>query len=310
MEVGEKNNCVNQEKHYMENRLIASSKLILLDVDDYEGGSAVFQRFRIKDSYEPRSKANHGRYRILIESPIIYSSEDLIRVEEKTRNLAILISSLLKCVIGQALNTTENTIDTFTKQVFFSGQMPLGWNSNYKEVKACLDGDSRLSVDLQGVIEHYCIIEKSPFNELIKALKAYPKLPIQMKDLLVIMNEVDWVSNTSRYMLIGKGLEIIDSFHPLEKKNDDRIHRLFPEIEYLFKGVTLKKLFELANYRKESRHYVGNKKTMTPHQSMTQKELKLYYYCSNLLFVNVLRKALGLQVKAFTMEGKKKGRIN
>lgn len=287
----------------MENRLITTSKQLLLDFDNYEEGRSIIRGFRIKDSYEPRSKVEHGHYKIIIESPIIRSIDSLAETEDRTRHLVELVSNLLKCVIGQAINITENAADTFTTQVLFPGQMPLGWSSNYKELKANLDKNRRIVVSIQGVLEHYYVIERSPFNELIRAIKAYPRLPGQLKDLLVIMNEVDLVSNTSRYMLIGKGLEIVNSFYPLEKKKDDRIHQLFPEIDYLFNGITIKKLFELANNRKESRHYVLNNKTKTPHHSMTIDELKQYYYCSNLLFVNVLRKALGLKVKAIAMEG-------
>ena len=284
----------------MRNCLIITSKPLLIDIDSYEAGSTIVRGYHIKDSYEQLDSINHGRYRIIIRSPEICNEDELEKAVVETRTLVNIITLLLKCIIGESINTSENAIDSFTKELIFFDQMPEGWTSNYGEIKERIENQKKVKIYIKGWAEHYFHLKESPLNDLIKALNSYDKLPMPHRDLLSIINEIDIVSKTSRYMLIGKGLEIVNSLYPHEnKKKDDRIQRFFPEISDLFEGITIKKLFELANARRESRHYIANKKTCAPHPQMTERELKRYYQCSNLLFFNVIRKALGLNVMRF-----------
>ena len=281
----------------MSNHLIITSKPLLIDINSYEAGRAIIRGYKILDSYDPQDSLNHGRYRIIIKSPSICCEDELEKAAEEIRTLINDITLLLKCILGESINVSDNVFDSFTKEVIFIDQMPIGWTSNYQEIKKRIEKQEKIKILVKGWVEHYFHLKESPFNDLIKALNSYDKLTMQHRDLLSIINEIDIVSKTSRYMLIGKGLEIVDSFYPLEhNRKDNRIQHLFPECTGLFKGITLKKLLELANTRRESRHYIADKKTSTPHPQMTEKELKRYYQSSNLLFINVLRKALGLEV--------------
>lgn len=281
----------------MDDSLLTYSKEIYIDLHNYHKGHATFQGYTLSDDYVRPDKIDHGRYRIIIESPIIKDEEDLYQAVEKTREIARTITLLAKCVIGEAINTPENTVDSFTKRVVFPEEMPLGWKSNYVALKEMLDKDKTVRISAVGTPRHYYVLEKSPFEDIVKALKGYNKLSESMKDLLVIMNDVDLITDSSRYMLIGKALEIVDAMDPLKhtkKEQDNRICNSFPEIADKFNGITLKKLIKLSNTRKESRHYVDKKKTIT-HQGMTYEERKDFYYYSTLLCINLIRKALGLQ---------------
>ena len=183
--------------------------------------------------------------------------------------------------------------------------MPSGWESNYSALKEMLDKDKAVRISAIGTPKHYFVLEKSPFEDIVKALKGFNKLTEPMKDLLVIMNDVDLITDSSRYMLIGKALEIVDAMYPLNhQKQDRRINDLFPEIADRFNGMTLKALIGLSNSRKESRHYVDKKKTIT-HQGMTYEERKDFYYYSNLLCLNLIRKDLDLQPFYFEKPCKK-----
>ena len=280
-------------------RLISTSKTLLIDIDHYYEGHAVLNGYRIYDSYKQKTGYNHGQYKLTIESPIISCDDILYKAYEKVYDLADTITLLLKCILGEAINTSPRYSNFFTLRALPVGEMPQGWTSNYEDVNDWLHKDDRLKVSIKGFFEHFFVMKDSPFEVLIKALEKYPSLPDHLKALLVITNDVDLVSDSSRYMLIGKGIEIVNAIYPYERnrnKGDNRIREYFPEIEPLFQGVTLKKLFDLANKRIESRHYVVNKNDVRPHPEMTEEELKQYYYCSNLLCINVIRKALGLEL--------------
>lgn len=282
----------------MNNSLITYSKEIYIDLHNYHKGHATFQGYTLSDDYVRPDKIDHGRYRIIIESPIIKDEEDLYQAVEKTREITRTITLLAKCVFGEAINTPENTVDSFTKRILFPGEMPSGWESNYATLKEMLDKDKTVRIRAVGTPRHYFVLEKSPFEDIAKALKGFNKLSEPMKDLLVIMNDVDLITDSSRYMLLGKALEIVDAMKPLKLKRqeqDNRICDLFPEIADKFNGMTLKALKGLSNTRKESRHYIYDKTNIIPHQGMTYGERKDFYYYSTLLCLNLIRKALGLR---------------
>lgn len=280
-------------------RLISTSKTLLIDIDHYYEGCAVFNDYRIYDSYKQRTEFSHGQYKLTIESPIISSDDVLYKAYEKAYELAGIVTLLLKCILGEAINTSPRYSNFFTLRALPVGEMPQGWTSNYEDVNDWLHKDDRLKVSIKGFFEHFFVMKDSPFEDLIKALEKYPSLPDHLKELLVITNDMDLVSDSSRYMLIGKGLEIVNAAYPYKRnrnKGDHRIRDYFPEIEPLFDGVTLEHLLFLSNKKRETRHYVVNRNSIDPHPEMTEEELKQYYYCSNLLCINVIRKALDLEL--------------
>lgn len=290
----------------MNNSLITYSKDIYIDLNNYHKGHATFQGYTLSDDYVRPDRVEHGRYRIIIESSIIKDEEELYQAVEKTWEMARSMTLLAKCVFGEAINTPEDTVDSFTKRIVFPGEMPIGWKSNYVTLKENFDKAKTLRITARGTPRHFFVLKNSPFEEIVKALKEINKLTEPMKDLLVIMNDVDLITDSSRYMLLGKALEIVDAMYPLNHKRiDNRIRDLFPEIADKFNGMTLKSLIGLSNTRKESRHYINVKSAIIPHQGMTYGERKDFYYYSNLLCLNLIRKALGLQPFFFEKPCKK-----
>ena len=115
------------------------------------------------------------------------------------------------------------------------------------------------------------------------------------------MNDADLASFTSRYMLLSKALEMINAMYPL-KGTDNRIQTLLPELVDKFDGMTLKDLMNLANNRKETRHYVDRSDDSLSHPAMSEDELKLFYSKSNQLCLNILRRSLGLGLVDFSAD--------
>ena len=283
----------------MENRLIITSNPLLIDLQNYQQGHSVIQGFRLTDVYEPKQSIHHGQYRLVIESPIIRTEDDLSEAHRKGYSIANSLTLVLKCIIGEAMNTSPFYVKSFTMQAILYKDMPQGWTSNFVAVKNEFDKTKRIKVDFEAVFEHYVEMPNSPFEDIVKAVNGYPKLSDSLKELLLLINEADLVSSSSRYVLLGKALDIVNSIYPYNHLHkDNRINEVFPDLEASFEGVTLKKLLEWANTRQEARHFLN--KQQTPHPQMTDDERKRYYECTNLFCINVIRKALGLEIVEFT----------
>ena len=287
----------------MSSFLYAESKVIKLDINHYTPGRAIINNsYIIKDSYIPRKGFEHGKYTLSIESPIIRAESDLKRISSQTNEIIQRISLLTKCILFEALNTSEREIDSFTKELILEGECPAGWTTNYLQIKKDLQRKNTITSEITVTPNHFIEMEDSPFSEFILALSNYPSINQAVSDLLLFYNDADSVSFTARYMLLSKGLEIIDSIFPLEhRRHDNRIECFFPELIESFGKTTIKDLLALANQRKETRHYISNKQNVLSHPSMTEDELKQFYYLSNLLCVNTVRKELGLTIKTYTL---------
>ncbi len=90
----------------MENRLIITSNPLLIDLQNYQQGHSVIQGFRLTDVYEPKQSIHHGQYRLVIESPIIRTEDDLSAAHRKGYSIANSLTLVLKCIIGEAMNTS------------------------------------------------------------------------------------------------------------------------------------------------------------------------------------------------------------
>lgn len=284
----------------MNSILVTNSKPILLDLDNYAEGKSTIKGYLIKDSYSfPKTKVDHGQYRIIIESPIIRDDSDLSRHLNAIKGIAQRLTILSKCILGEALNTSPWETDVFTKQIELIGQMPLGWESNYNLVQKELDKKKRLTMHVEVEPHHFWKLPAPPFKDYLVAFKAFPRLKTIERDLLQILNDVDLVSFTGRYMLLGKAIEMVDSMYPFTNGKDDRIQTILPELSEQFNGVTIKTLRGLANTRRETRHYVQQSNKSISHPAMSGEELKLFYSMTNQLCLNIIRRSLGLGLVNF-----------
>ena len=287
----------------MNNILIAKSKPILLDLDNYIEGKSTIKGYLIKDTYSfPKTKIDHGQYQIIVESPIIRDDSDFSRHLNAIKGIVQRLTILSKCIIGEAFNTSPWDMDIFTKRIELIGEMPLGWESNYDLVRKELDKKKRLTVHIEVEPNHYCRLSASPFNDYLTAFKAFSHLKTIERDLLQILNDADLVSTTGRYMLLSKALEMVNAMYPLTKHKDDRIQTILPELSEQFKGITLKQLMGLANTRRETRHYVDKSSESLSHQAMSEEERKLFYLMTNQLCLNIIRRSLGLGLVNFSTD--------
>ena len=183
-----KTNLYGHSDDWDQDRLIAKSKPILLDLDNYSEGKSTIKGYLIKDTYSfPKTKVDHGQYQIIVESPIIRDDSDLSRHQNAIKGIAQRLTILSKCIVGEALNTSPWETDVFTKKIELIGQMPLGWESNYELVQKELDKKKRLTMHVEVEPQHFYNLPASPFNDYLAAFKAFPRLKTIERDLLQIL---------------------------------------------------------------------------------------------------------------------------
>ena len=276
--------------------LVYTSNGFALDIDQYESNSFIWQGWIIKDSYTEPNKTNHGCYKLIVCSHLLQSPQELAKVALEGQSLVRILTVLMKYVTLLSLNVDKRSTASFSRKLILPSDIMDGWSSNYWDVDESLKKKFRGPYDELTVESvSYSTHDKSPLNELKIVLNSYRKLDPMVYDLMELYAHVDVVDSAVKYMLMGKVLEIVDSLYPKEGNNDNRIEKLFPELAECFKGMTIHKLMGLANTRKEGRHYY-DKKTQSPHKSMTEDELVDYYQSIDLLVVNIVRKALGLDI--------------
>ena len=269
-------------------------------MDRFEEGRSIMKEYLIKDSYSfPASNNDHGQYSIIVQSPIIRDRSDLGRHIQSIQKIAQRLTVLTKCVLGVALNTSPWEMDLFTKKIELIGRMPVGWESNYDIIQKELDRYKRFSTQVEVTPHRFVALQESPFKDYINALKHYPRLKPIERDLLQILNDADLVSFTGRYMLLSKALEMVSAMCPPKKGRDERIRILLPELVERFNGTTLSDLMNLANNRKETRHYVDKSSESLSHPPMSEEELRSFYSLTNQLCLNIIRRSLGLGIVVF-----------
>ena len=211
------------------------------------------------------------------------------------KKIADIITKLIPISGLSSLNSPNFISFSNNHELVDYKSAPNGWRTNYSDIQSTLNsekGDKQfLDVTLVGFV-HPSILEQSPLYEIKQMLEHYNEADEHIKFLLFLYNSIETANDINVYMLIGKALEMV--FAMGEYKNTRKIKNYFPELSDILQDITFGNLFDLTNHRKESRHYVDNKKNNKTHDSMSNEERINLYRCSTNLIISVIRKAFGL----------------
>ncbi len=283
-------------------KLICTSNIIYLLIENYIPERFEFQDWLIYDKYiAPKSNLIvYGSYNLIVETKEEVGCDDLDEVSLKTNKLISAINELFRYTPFLSFNDSKNHINSFSKRLIFPCDMPIGWNSNYWELKKSAKKPGQFSIDWEIETVKNRVTPNAPIKELEIMLNGYATLPSHIKGLIDLHNSANMIDNHICYLVLGKALEIIDSIYPY-KKPDNRIADSFPELVCLFKGITIKRLMDWANNRRETRHYIGDKDTCSSHQSLSDDEAEIYYVLINELVIYEVRRNFKLDVYIATM---------
>ncbi len=265
-------------------------------INKYEKYPFDYLGWTVSDNYEYNDKSpRHSQYSITITSPDITSQEELNYSSMSGKKIADIITKLIPISGLSSLNSPNFISFSNNHELVDYKSAPNGWRTNYSDIQSTLNsekGDKQfLDVTLVGFV-HPSILEQSPLYEIKQMLEHYNEADEHIKFLLFLYNSIETANDINVYMLIGKALEMV--FAMGEYKNTRKIKNYFPELSDILQDITFGNLFDLTNHRKESRHYVDNKKNNKTHDSMSNEERINLYRCSTNLIISVIRKAFGL----------------
>jgi len=275
-------------------------------INKYEKFTFDYWGWTVSDNYKYNAKSpRHSQYSITITSPSITNQEELNNSSVRGKEIADIVTMLIPICGLSALNSPKFISFSNNHKLVDFKSAPNGWSTNYSDIKSMLNGEKSnktiLDVTAEGLF-HFSILEQSPLFEIQYMLERYDNVDEHIKFLLFLYNSIETANDINVYMLIGKALEIVyanGANKELKWKKERPIKNYIPELSETLQDISFGNLFEWTNFRKESRHYVDNKKNYKPHGSMSTEERIKLYQCSTSLIIYVIRQAFGLSRMPF-----------
>jgi len=278
-------------------------------INKYEKYTFDFLGWTVSDNYIYNEKSSrHSQYSITITSPSITNQEELNNSSLCGKEIANIVTLLIPISGLSSLNRPKFISFSNNHEFVDFKSAPKGWSTNYSDIKSMLNGEKSNKLILDVTAEGFCHfskLEQSPLFEIQYMLERYENADEHIKFLLFLYNSIETANDINVYMLIGKALEIVFAIGANNEhkwKKERPIKNYIPELSETLQDITFGKLFEWTNFRKESRHYVDNKKNYKPHGSMSTEERIKLYRCSTSLIINVIRQAFGLSCVPFVFK--------
>ena len=275
-------------------KLIYKSQAFPITIEKYVPSTFIYDQCTISDDYKKVAIGNE--YRIIVTSLAdIQNHNGLTLLAVQTSTFIEKLTMLLKYAIGMSLNSPHKQLTYRSMRGIDIREMPKGWTANINEVDTYLK-DTQSSHISVIVFPNNGYMAVSALAELQIALNNYDALDEEIKDLISLHNSAVESDERSCFLIMSKVIDMINYLYPPSKSNphnDKRILEYFPELQPFFKDTSIRDLMGIANGRKETRHY-ENKKTGTPHRSISGREAEQFYQRIDVLALSIVRNKLGL----------------
>lgn len=273
------------------------SDKIYLEIKKYERLSSTYGNWIISDEYIPNTDKNLGNYTITLKTIITQGEEQLNEEIENGEELAKLIGNLITYIIGRPLDYESKYHYGLRQRIAMYGEPITGWTNNYEEIKKQFDlnnKNSLVKITISDKMKNWSIIEKSPLQDLIIMLSKYNQMDNITKLLIYYHTSAARQDNNIKHLLLGKSLEIVDFLLPKEKNKQKRFKLLPYDLKKSFGNKNLSWIFEMSNYRMETRHIINKNSSSLMHNKMTDDEYYDFLYISDNLISYVVREKFGL----------------
>lgn len=269
-----------------------------VEIKNYSDCKFEYNKWIVSDKYVLDEKQPHlSKYSIVVTSPNIETEEELNDYRIKGEKVINRITHFIPFCGLPTLNSPKSMSSCRDVWYIDYQKAPKGWKMNYNEIKEIFRAPQKtkhtIIVSFEG-FRPYSIIDSSPLGELNTIMKNYDSTGEEIKFLVFLNNAILTSTDSNVYMLIGKALEIINAIYPQKGKKDNRISEYFPELKDIYKNYTIKDLMGLCNNRKETRHFIKDKKQLIPHDPLSKEEGVLLFKFSTNLILNVVRDKIGL----------------
>lgn len=285
--------------------LIYTSNIIYLDIEKYDhdqekeldGGIILTETYKPNPSY-------HGEYRLIIKREV-NSTNELSEYHEKIWGIVELLNKLIYYAIFHHIYETNDLYGTRTRMIELGKSK--GWTSNFSDINHKLEVIENphrkilFDVSFEGYVSHSCS-QTSPFEQLMALYDNYCNFNESERLLLRFHSTAMENESDVKYMLLGKTLEIAKELFP--KRDDKKMLNLLSQPvqeEFKSRSMSIAKLYELSNFRAETRHIIKQKApNILFHGRMSDHEYENYMYCTDMLVVNMIRLRCGLPCIALT----------
>lgn len=275
-------------------KLIYKSQGFPITIEKYIPSSFNYDQWVISDEYTKLAIGNE--YRIVVTSlSDIRDHNDLTFLAIQTSAFVEKLTTLLKYAVGISLNSPHKQLTYRCVRGIDIRELPKGWSANIDEIDSFLT-ETRSSHISITVFPNNADMPTSALSELQTALNNYDALNEEVKDLIALHNSAVESDERSCFLIMSKVLDMINFLYPPSKShphNDKRISQYFLELHPFFIDTTIRDLFEIANQRKETRHY-EDKKTCNPHNSIKGHEAEQFFQRVDVLALSLVRNKLGL----------------
>lgn len=282
-------------------KLVYHSNPLPITISNYTESSFEYDKWIISDYYREVPIGYEYGFVVTTKEDVSDCSIRTI-LSVQTSSFVEKLTLLIKYAVGVSLNAPHRQVVHRKFRMIDERETPKGWKSNYEDI--C----SYLNETLPGYVSAIPIPQSakmptSALSELKTALEKYDELDEGMKDLISYHNSAVEADERSCYLIFGKVLEMINALYPYKHSHgkDQRINEFFPELLPIFGETTLKDLMGIANSRKETRHYVD--KSNIVYKQLTTTEAETYFQRVDVLAMQIIRKALGLDGLVISTNG-------
>jgi len=285
--------------------LILTSNILYLDIEDSTNlYSTNVDEFELAEQYNP-SSSYHGEYTITI-SKNVNTKDELGEITMKAYELATKLNKLITYAIGRPLN--QRTSDFYgSRRAIIPFDKVDGWKSNFNELQRILTKLENPDQDLfaevsSGDLRNWSSCKEPPLQELIEILGKYDQASLTLKNLIRFHTIALLHERDVKYLLLSKALEIAKELLPVPKSTSKSFNQLPEEIRAEFNNRSISWLYEMSNFRFETRHIIDKKSNSGFHDEMDEKEYFDFMLLSDFLILYIIRNKFGLNPIVFRIK--------
>jgi hypothetical protein len=285
--------------------LILTSNILYLDIEDPTNiYSTNVGEFELSEHYNPKS-SYHGEYTIII-SKKVNTRDELGEITMEAYELATKINKLITYSIGRPLNQRLNDFYGSRRAIIPFDKVD-GWKSNYNELQRTLtkleNPNQKFFIKISSEnLLHWSTCKNPPLRELIEIINKYDKASLSIKNLIRFHTIALLHERDVKYLLLSKALEIVKELLPVPKNTSMSFVKLPEEIRVEFNKRSISWLYEMSNYRFETRHVVDKFSTEGFHVEMDENEYFDFMLLSDLLISYIIRTEFGLDPIVFKVK--------
>lgn len=283
--------------------IIKSSPIHLRILDKTKKAEVTFGNIHITEDFKISLHNDYGDYSIIMKENV----ESINELEEsmvKFKRIAKRFDDLMTYIVGFPITVNDKDFYGWNTTLEVFDQIA-GWECDYRRVHYELEKKEHSNqiagmdiISIDGIYSNITV-PQYPLEELAIAYQNYSKLD-QLTRMLIRFHTLSKRNALdTKYLLIGKALEIANFLLPIPDNRKDSFKLLSSDIQEAFKKRDILWLYNMSNNRFETRHIINKKSDSLLHQRMNEDEYHDYIQLSDLLIGNIVRVKLGLDEVLF-----------